>query len=203
VSGNPVRPAFPEAIRKRKTYREKYGVPEGAFCVLFFGGSQGAEAVNKAAAETIERLGGYYFSILLTGRDYYAEYERRLGSRSRASLLLMDYSDSIYELYSAADLIVSRAGALTVSEITCCEKASVLIPSPNVTNNHQYYNARTLSDRGAAVLLPEEETGEGRLAAEIMKLAADPDTVRKMSRAAAKLAKPDAIKVIVDEIFRS
>ena len=123
--------------------------------------------------------------------------------------LVMEYSDKIWELYAAADLIVSRAGALTVTEIAQSGRASILIPSPNVTGNHQYYNAKVLADAGAAVLITEEEllrTDQNKplvLTREIKRLAKDSGIVAKMGEAAAGFARPDATKVIVDEIFGS
>ena len=203
VSGNPVRPGFAEAAAKRPDYRDKYGIPEGALCILFFGGSQGAEAINEAAIDTAERLSGYYYSILITGRDYFSEVKNRYVQRGPAGLCIMDYSDAIHELYAAADLIVSRAGALTVTDITLSGKASILIPSPNVTDNHQYYNAKTLADRSAAIILQEDQIGDGKLAKEIIQIAANPDLLEAMAAAAKGSAKPDALKVIVDEIFGS
>jgi UDP-N-acetylglucosamine--N-acetylmuramyl-(pentapeptide) pyrophosphoryl-undecaprenol N-acetylglucosamine transferase len=115
----------------------------------------------------------------------------------------MEYADAIWELYAAADLIVSRAGALTVSEIAMSGRASILVPSPNVTNNHQYYNAKVLADAGAALLMAETEIGGGRLAEEIRRLSADPVLVAGMGEAASGCAKPEATKVIVDAIFGS
>jgi UDP-N-acetylglucosamine--N-acetylmuramyl-(pentapeptide) pyrophosphoryl-undecaprenol N-acetylglucosamine transferase len=203
ISGNPVRPVFSDAANRRKEYRDKYGVPEGAFCLFFFGGSQGAVAINTAAVDTVEHLSGYYYTILIAGKDYFADFSDRYTLRSKAGLSLFEYSDSIYEFFAAADLIISRAGALTVAEIALSGKASILIPSPNVTNNHQYYNAKVLSDRGAALLLAEDEITDGRMANKIVELASNPDYLAKMRNAAMEQAKPDALKVITDEIFGS
>ena len=203
VSGNPVRKIFSEVSSKRTEFREKYGVPEDAFCVLFLGGSQGAEAINSAAADVIEKLNGNYHFIMITGRDYYSEYEQKYKNQASARVCVMDYSDDIFEIYVAADLIVARAGALTVTEIAASGRASILIPSPNVTNNHQYYNAKTLTDAGAAILLTDDEIGHGKLASEISKLATDPEIIENMSEAASKISKRNALKVIVDEILGS
>ena len=256
VSGNPVRPAFAEAAAKRADIRKKHGVAEGAFCALFFGGSQGAGAINDAAVaaagallapETAETAvkpktagaqeapdtpdtpdepdtpetpetprvhpgyGGPYHFIVITGREYYSEVNSALDDLLKAqasggfSITVMGYSDEIYELFAAADLIVARAGALTVTEIAHSGKASILIPSPNVTNNHQYYNAKALADAGAAVLMTEEElqAEPSPLLLEIEKLAAAPEKAAAMGVAAAGQAKQDSAKVIVDELFGS
>jgi len=208
VSGNPVRAAFPEAAKKRDGLREKYGVPKGALCVLAFGGSQGSAAMNDAGVSLIEGMGGLESSyvILITGRQLYEAAKASLAAGPAADgrgYAVIDYSDSIYELFAAADVIVSRAGALTVTEIAFCGKASILVPSPNVTNNHQYYNAKVLADAGAAVLLQEEELGRGRLLETVLELEADRSKIEEMSRKAAGKAKPDAALVIADEIFRN
>ena len=206
VSGNPVRAAFAEAAERRAELREKYGVPEGAFCVLFFGGSQGADAINEAAVDVVRELGGqagYYF-IVITGRR---GLPRGSEDETSGNVVVMEYADEIYELYAAADLLVTRAGGLTMAEITQSGKASILIPSPNVTGNHQYYNAKALADAGAAVLLDESEMrGAGQkepslLSGEIERLRGDWDAVRAMGEAAKGLAKPEAAKVIADELF--
>ena len=100
-------------------------------------------------------------------------------------------------------MIISRAGALTVTEIAQSGKASVLVPSPNVTNNHQYYNAKSLVDAGAAILLSEERIKSGGLEKTVIELAENPEKLYEMGRCAAKAAKQGAAGVIVDEIFRS
>ena len=208
VSGNPVRAAFAESAARRVELREKYGVPEGALCVLVFGGSQGADAINDAGASLIESLTGKegVYIILITGRQLYDPIRERLSAGLAADggwYKVFDYSDVIYELFAAADLVVSRAGALTVTEIAQSGKASILVPSPNVTNNHQYYNGKALADAGASILLAEEEIKDGGLASAVFGLKADPGKVSEMGRRAAALTKPNAARVIVDEIFGS
>jgi len=208
VSGNPVRTAFKEAAARRNELRKKYGVPEAALCVLVFGGSQGADAINDAGVEMIEKLSGQegYYIILITGRQLHGTILERLAGKNLSETrgyIVFDYSDAIYELYAAADLIVARAGALTVTEIAQSGKASILVPSPNVTNNHQYYNAKVMADAEAAVLLPEENMNEGVLAAVVTELMSGQDKLAEMGRNAAGLARHDAAGVIVDEILGS
>ena len=201
VSGNPVRTAFAEAAARRAEIRERLGINDKTFCVLFVGGSQGADAINMAAACTVRELGGhegYHFIVITGGRDFNV---RQSGAALLSGVVVIKYADAIYELYAAADLIVARAGALTVAEIAESGKASVLIPSPNVTNNHQYFNAKALSDGGAAVLIPEEELGG--LSGEIKRLAADSAALEAIGRAAKAAAMPEAARVIVDEILGS
>jgi len=206
VSGNPVRSAFAEAAAGRDQFREKYGVPKEVLCVLMFGGSQGAEAMNSAGIRLIESLGGREgcYVILITGRQMYPAVKAKLeagAAEACSGYKLIDYSDVIYELFAAADLIISRAGALTVTEIAHSGKASILIPSPNVTKNHQYYNAKALMDAGAAMILTEEEMIRGGLTDAVLGLAADREKLGEMGVKAAETAKADAAQVIVNELF--
>ena len=206
VSGNPVRAAFAETAPLRAQMREKYGVPDGAFCVLVFGGSQGADAMNDAGAGLIERFAGKedFFIILISGRQLYEQALKKLsaGQAIRAGgYAVLEYSDKIYELFAAADLIVSRAGALTVTEIAHSAKASILVPSPNVTNNHQFFNAKALADAGAATLITEWDMKAGSLADLVMDLAADPVKLKEMGMRAAETVKANAAEVIVNEVF--
>ena len=102
---------------------------------------------------------------------------------------------------AAADIVISRAGAMTVSELSLMKKTAVLIPSPNVTNNHQYKNAKVLSDAGAAVLLEEKELFDGRLENEIESLCDDIEKRRRMEEKIGEFANPDANKLIYREIL--
>ena len=110
----------------------------------------------------------------------------------------MAYADNMPELMSASDLVVSRAGAIAVSEICACGRPSILVPSPNVTNNHQYYNAKAIADRGAAVLIEEKDLPEGDdiLAETVLELAAKPRELAEMAENAVKIGRTDAAEVI-------
>ncbi|MDR1272063.1 MAG: undecaprenyldiphospho-muramoylpentapeptide beta-N-acetylglucosaminyltransferase [Clostridiales Family XIII bacterium] len=204
VSGNPVRDAFLKT--DKELAKEGLGMPADRKSVLIFGGSQGADALNAAAVETVDILGaspGYCFSVI-TGKRSYAGTEEQislLGDEKTAFTKVIDYTESIYRYMAAADIIVSRAGALTVAEIGVLGRASILIPSPNVTGNHQYYNALTLSDRGAAVLMDEKNIAGGGLAAEIKKLVEAEGKLTEMGRLAAQYAVRDAADRIFDAIY--
>jgi UDP-N-acetylglucosamine--N-acetylmuramyl-(pentapeptide) pyrophosphoryl-undecaprenol N-acetylglucosamine transferase len=114
----------------------------------------------------------------------------------------MPYADNMPELMCASDLVVSRAGAIAVSEIAVCGKPSVLVPSPNVTDNHQFYNAKAVADADAAVLIEEKDLpeGEDKLAEAVLALASDKERLSAMSAAAKKLARPDAADIIYKEL---
>ncbi|GHU65405.1 UDP-N-acetylglucosamine--N-acetylmuramyl-(pentapeptide) pyrophosphoryl-undecaprenol N-acetylglucosamine transferase [Clostridia bacterium] len=214
VSGNPVRAEF-FAFDRAKA-RGDLGIPAEATVVFIFGGSQGASRINEAAVETIERLGGGkgYTILVATGPQLYDEVLAKTKGLSLCpvnktegqafclgDVRIMGYADPIAQYYAAADLIVSRAGALTVSEIAAVGRASILIPSPNVVNNHQLYNAMALGDLGAALILGEDEIENGGLAEWIELLVREPGKIKEMGETARTAAKPDAVKVIVDELF--
>ena len=206
VSGNPVRPEFFNTDKSEA--RASLDIPEKAIVVLIFGGSQGAARINEAAVDTISKLGvneDYNF-VLVTGPQLYNDVFMSLDPSTMSgknNVQIIDYAESIAQYYAAADLIVSRAGALTVSEIASSGRASILIPSPNVVNNHQYYNAKALEDLGAALILNEDEITNGGLAEKIESLAHEPGKLAGMGEQAREFARPDAVKVIVDELYRT
>ena len=120
--------------------------------------------------------------------------------KAEERIYIIEYSKRLHEYMAAADLIVSRSGALTVSEIAACGKASILIPSPNVTGNHQYFNACTLADRGAAVLIPENDLTPMKLLDIILRLKNNKRRINEMSKACAELGRFDASDIIYDYI---
>jgi UDP-N-acetylglucosamine--N-acetylmuramyl-(pentapeptide) pyrophosphoryl-undecaprenol N-acetylglucosamine transferase len=143
--------------------------------------------------------------FFITGRRGYYDVSRRLteaGVMGRGKVRLMDYTEAIHEYYAAADLIVARGGALTVSEIAAVGRASILIPSPNVTGNQQYYNAKTLSDHGAALIMEEKDLSPTSLADELLKLKANKQALNAMSAAAAQKGRPGATDAIYDAIVK-
>ena len=151
VTGNPIRKSF--LVCSMGSSREKMGIKPSEFVILCFGGSLGAGKINSTMIHVIDAVNGVQDTRLyfITGKNY---YQKVLGSLKEqnitlsANIDLLEYADNMHEYLSAADLVISRAGALTVSEITACGKASILIPSPNVTGNHQYFNAKVVADKG-------------------------------------------------------
>jgi UDP-N-acetylglucosamine--N-acetylmuramyl-(pentapeptide) pyrophosphoryl-undecaprenol N-acetylglucosamine transferase len=213
VTGNPVRRGFITA--GAMDYRAKFGLGEKDMAVLIFGGSQGAERLNEIVSDMLVGVDDTraFDIFFITGRRAYFDVARRLteagvigeGAASAAGgsvgrVRVIDYTEAIHEYYAAADVIVSRSGALTVSEIAVIGRASILIPSPNVTNNHQYYNAKTLADRGAAILIDENELSPRLLADELMKLKSNKRALNAMSQAAAAQGRPGATDAIYDAI---
>jgi UDP-N-acetylglucosamine--N-acetylmuramyl-(pentapeptide) pyrophosphoryl-undecaprenol N-acetylglucosamine transferase len=168
--------------------------------LLVFGGSQGAHAINLAMCDAAASLAAAPSSIQLvhqTGErdlDLVRHAYRQAGIRAEVAPFLYDMGRRL----NAADLIVCRAGATTLAEIAAAGKASILIPLPTATDDHQRKNAESLESAGAAeVILQGVATGP-ELAMRILALAADRDRRDRMAGAARALARPDAARVIVD-----
>lgn len=203
--GNPLRGGF--GTIPRDAAREKLGLGPSEKLVLCFGGSLGAEPLNRAVIEAMRALapkwGNVRFCLASGKRDYAAAGEvwRAAGLDAVSNCLLSDYIYDMPLWMSAADLAVTRAGAMTLSELGRMSLPSVLIPSPHVADNHQYLNAKTFADAGAAVLVEEKELESGCLTAELDALLADDARLLSMSRAAAPFAETDAGGAIWEDIL--
>jgi len=194
VSGNPVRPQF---LAIAAAPPDRGGAPAR---VLIFGGSQGAHAINVAAVEAAPRLARTAVRLTITHQTGERDLEmvregyRRAGLAARAEPFLFEMDREM----SAAHVIVCRAGATTLAEITAAGRAAVLVPLPTATDDHQRKNAEVLAMSGAAEVIDQRDLTGERLATSILALAGDRDRRERMAAAARELAKPDAARVIVD-----
>src|SRR5437867_4024651 len=207
VSGNPVRPEFVGAAGPGKESGIDAGSDHRAR-LLVFGGSQGAHAINMAMVEAAAELAAGGSHLRLTHQTGERDVEMVRAAYRQAGLPA-DVEPFLYDMgrqLGRADVVVCRAGATTLAEITAAGKAAILVPLPTATDDHQRKNAEALAQSGAAeVLLQSDLTGRS-LAARIVALARDRDRRERMAAAAKALAKPDAAKVIVDralELVRS
>lgn len=205
LTGNPLRPGIfnkcdKEAVRKTFGFDDKP-------IVLMFGGSLGAqkldEALEKMLAEGIE---GFNL-IAATGERYYDGIRKDLTEKGidiskLGNLALLPYIYNMEEVFGAADLVVSRAGAITVSEITALGKAAVLIPSPNVAHNHQEYNARYLEKNGAAKVIREDELTARRLLETIRSILSGGEKLSQMKKDSAAIGITDACETIYNELMK-
>ena len=198
LSGNPVRPEFLAAAgpQQESALDDQATVTR----VLVFGGSQGAHAINVAMVEAAPRLAAARPPLHLTHQTGERDVEM-VRTAYRQAGLQADVEPFLYDMgrqLGAADLIVCRAGATTLAEITAAGKAAILIPLPTATDDHQRKNAEALAASGAAELLLQAEMTGDSLAERILALAADRDRRRRIASAARALARPDAAKAIVD-----
>ena len=164
VTGNPVRSRVGKIGRVEA--RRELGIPIEARVVLSFGGSLGAQKINEVMREVMETGGCNCFFIHATGRREFQGY----GLKSNMGRLILPYIEDMPTYLAAADVAITRCGAMTLAELCTAGVPSILIPSPNVTDNHQYKNAKALAESGAAVLIEERELTGNRLSAQINNL---------------------------------
>ncbi len=174
----------------------------GTFTVLVYGGSQGSHALNAtvcAALPRLKELGPRLRIIHQTGGQ---EIERVRAAYAEAGIdgNIQPFLPRIYEEFARADLIVSRAGAGTVAEITAAGRAAILVPFPGAADDHQTRNARALEGAGAAQMIPQSELQPGRLVEEIRRYMDHPERLERMEDASRSLARPDAAARIADLI---
>ena len=207
VTGNPVRPEILSA--DREAARARLGIPSGQICLLSFGGSLGAQTVNEAIADLMawHVPEGKLHHIHATGQygvELLPELLRQKGVafENNPNLDIREYIHDMPECLAAADLVIARAGAMTLAELTAVGRASVLIPSPNVAENHQYHNAMVLANHQAAVVIEEKDLTGEKLVAVVKDMTADPQKLREIGLAAKTLGVPDACGHITDELLK-
>ena len=201
--GNPLRTGF--GILKREDARRKLGIDEEQHLVLSFGGSLGANAVNDAMLAPMARCteDEKRIHVHASGKRDYARMKSLLAARMPSPCDRCILTDYIYDMptyMAAADVVIGRAGAMTVSELAMMHKAAILIPSPNVADDHQYKNAKVLADADAATLVREADFESGALDTAIEELLRDDALrARRMSNIAA-FARTDSNRLIWEEI---
>lgn len=199
LAGNPVRPEV--AAATREAGRAALGLRAEDRVLVIMGGSGGARDFNRVAAEAVMRLEVPGLRVVhITGERYFEQVKAQYGD-SAPHVILLPYAHNMPEVYAAADAGLFRAGALTLAEIQVRGLPSVLIPSPNVTHNHQEWNARTLERRGAAVVLREANLTTADLAAALTRLLTDEAQAERMRAALAELADPGAAETIARRII--
>lgn len=195
LTGNPIREEM--LTIDKETARKKLNLDDRPF-IVSFGGSLGAECLNNAAVSFInEKYTGQVQFLLGTGQRYYDTVKSQIKIQE-PSITVVPYIDNMDTVMAAADLVIGRAGALTVSELCAMGKPSILVPSPNVAHDHQTYNAKSVEKAGGAILIPDSEyTGE-KLSDAICKLLQNPDRLSNMSRDAKNIGIKDGTKRICD-----
>jgi UDP-N-acetylglucosamine--N-acetylmuramyl-(pentapeptide) pyrophosphoryl-undecaprenol N-acetylglucosamine transferase len=156
------------------------------------GGSLGASSINKAVVNNIAKLKQAGIQIIWqTGANYFDDHK----IFSSKSVKVYEFIDDMNAAYSACDLLLARAGATTIAEILVLGVPSILVPSPNVAENHQYYNAKSLSDNNAAVLLKDDELNSS-FSESVISIIDSKNKLDELKSNTVKLAKPDAAKNI-------
>jgi UDP-N-acetylglucosamine--N-acetylmuramyl-(pentapeptide) pyrophosphoryl-undecaprenol N-acetylglucosamine transferase len=191
VTGNPVRKDFFD-IKEREVGRLVH--------LLIFGGSQGARAINDAILSALPFMNEKEMQVThQTGESNYDKV--RAGyAESGWNADVRPYISNMVEAFDKADIVVSRAGATTCAEIAAAGKAAIMVPFPGAADDHQRKNAEAMVEKGAAVMILQNELSGEKLASEITRLADEPEVIVKMGRAAHNMAKPDAAGSTVDLI---
>lgn len=204
-TGNPVRSEF--SGRDKSEDRRNLGIPEDDFVIMIFGGSLGAETTNTVGEEVAREFAGRegYTVIWGTGSMYYDEISSRLAEEGFApeNVRISDFIRNMPEVLSAADISISRSGALSTAETTMEGRAAIFIPSPNVTADHQYYNAKAVADTGGAFIVREGENTVRDCMRIINSLDSDREQIRKMEEASRSVAPVHAADIIVDSILET
>ena len=205
VTGNPLRPDF--LTMDKATARQELGVDDRPL-VLSFGGSLGSPRINETMVEVLRRSmrEGHLQHIHGTGRTGHAsvmELLKAAGVPERADgIWIREYIDDMPRCMAAADLVICRCGAMTLSELPAMGKPAILIPSPNVAENHQYHNAMVLVEQDAAVCIEEKDLTPDRLWETIRQIAGDPARLAAMAenmRRAAVLDADERIWRVIEE----
>jgi UDP-N-acetylglucosamine--N-acetylmuramyl-(pentapeptide) pyrophosphoryl-undecaprenol N-acetylglucosamine transferase len=201
-TGNPVRQ---DVLDSGDRFEDPKNDDSGGrpFTVLILGGSQGAHRINMAVIEALDHL-GHLDNLHFVHQTGQADEQpvREAYRRSKVSGMVQAFFDNMDEQYGRADLIICRAGATTVAEVTVLGKAVIFIPFPFAADNHQVLNAGSLSDEGAAEMLIEKDLSGKILSDKIKYYAAHPAELADMSARAKQFGKPDAAKNIVDDCYR-
>lgn len=207
VTGNPIRPEIIAADREKA--RAEFRIDPGRHVVFIFGGSRGAKAINRAVLDDLESLlpQKELFLLWVTGREYHDWITRALSEKgialdSPGKIMVKPYLYNIEQAYAAADLPVIRAGGGAIAEVAARGLPSIIIPSPNVTNDHQEHNARVLESRGAAVVIRERELAPGRLAGAVGEILGNHARLRDMGEKSLAVGRPHAAERIVDELLK-
>lgn len=201
IVGNPVRGSVMKADKAQA--RRTLGIDERPM-ILSFGGSLGARVINQTAADVLawHWRSGKYFHFHAAGSSGYNDMKELLKQKgvelgNAPTVRFSEYINDMDLCMAAADLVICRAGAITLSELQVQGKAAILIPSPYVAENHQYHNAMTLKKLGAAEVIEEKELTGEKLVEEVKKLLEDPEKLKKMGEASAS----SAIRDVHDRIY--
>ena len=203
VTGNPVRSDLEEALTKKEEAVRFFGLDPNRKTILVVGGSLGARTINQSIIAGLDAL--YTLEdvqvIWQTGKNYHEESLKHLKAYHGIPVWCSDFITRMDYAYAAADLVISRAGAGSISELCLLKKPVILVPSPNVAEDHQTKNGMALVNRNAAIMVKDQEANE-KMVREALNLLQDGQMQQQLRNNIAALAKPRADEEIADEIFK-
>ncbi|MGB3870786.1 MAG: undecaprenyldiphospho-muramoylpentapeptide beta-N-acetylglucosaminyltransferase [Flavobacteriales bacterium] len=202
LTGNPVRQDMVRLTGKRPRGMEHFQLREGAPVVLVTGGSLGARGINHGIAAALPQLRDQGVQLIWqTGTPFHAQAVEAVSNAGFADAHVHKFITRMDLAYAVADVVVARAGAISVSELCLTRLPSILVPLPTAAEDHQTSNARALSDRGAAILVKDAEANE-KLGSEILRLVADPGERDRLRLAMEDLGMSNAAEAIAAEVIR-
>ena len=201
--GNPIPEAFSKITREEA--RKKLGLTDRDFFILSFGGSGGAEKMNESIISLMKNYCTKKSEIKhlhACGKKYFEQIkkENEILAKGYSGCKIVPFIEEMPTYMRAADTVISRSGAMTLSELSECEIAPILIPSPNVTNNHQYKNAKSFTDSGAAIMIEEHELNDRTLIDAVRYLQTNKGIREKLRKQITKFKSVNAKKLIYEVI---
>jgi UDP-N-acetylglucosamine--N-acetylmuramyl-(pentapeptide) pyrophosphoryl-undecaprenol N-acetylglucosamine transferase len=200
LTGNPVRKDLLEIQSKREEAMESFGFQTDQKVILILGGSLGASTINQAVLGSLSSFVKEGYQVLWQcGKFYFEDLNQRVSNMKLEGVNLLPFVQRMDLAYATADVIISRAGALSVSELSLVGKPVIFIPSPNVAEDHQTKNAMAVVSNNGAELLKDQEAVHG-LFVKVIELMQNEERVQQLSQNIKKLAKPEAATAIVNAL---
>jgi len=196
LTGNPVRKNL--GMMKKSDALKKIGLGNEKKTLLVLGGSLGAKTINEAVSENMNLLIENNIQIIWqTGKNYYDQFK----NMNSDTVKIFDFLEDMNAAYSACDLLLARAGATTIAELLNLGIPALLVPSPNVAENHQYYNAKSLTENDAAILIEDKDLKK-ELSGTVLNTLNSDSKLEELKKNALKMAKPEAAKVIAQNAIK-
>jgi len=199
-TGNPVRKDIASLDSVRSKGLSSYGFDKDAKTLLIIGGSLGARTINESVLAGIDKLINARIQVIWqTGKSYFQSVREQVTNKDLQRIRISDFVTQMDQAYASADVVISRAGALSISELCLAGRPSILVPSPNVVADHQTKNANALVERDAALLVRDHEAKE-KLVSQAIELLNNEQRRRELSHNISKMARPLAAQHIAEEI---
>ncbi|WP_439881954.1 undecaprenyldiphospho-muramoylpentapeptide beta-N-acetylglucosaminyltransferase [Pontibacter sp. MBLB2868] len=202
LTGNPVRSDIMDSNSKREEALAHFGLQKDKKTILIIGGSLGARTINKSIAAGLQQIveAGYQL-VWQTGKAFFEEAQAQGEKYAVKGVKVFDFIKRMDLAYAAADVVISRAGALSISELSLAGKPCILVPSPNVAEDHQTKNAMALVQQHAAILVRDIDAQKELIDA-VLTLAKDEEEQQRLCKNILKMAKPNAAADIVNELIK-
>jgi UDP-N-acetylglucosamine--N-acetylmuramyl-(pentapeptide) pyrophosphoryl-undecaprenol N-acetylglucosamine transferase len=201
MTGNPVRKDILNMSHDRDQALKQFGLDPGKQTILILGGSLGARTINKSVVTSLDKIPDNVQLLWQCGKLYFGEMTEKLRVSNKKNIVLKEFIKEMDMAFCATDVIISRAGAGTLSELAIVGKPVILVPSPNVAEDHQTQNALSFVNNNAGLLVKDSEATEN-LISTALSLLKNKGEMKKLSANLKKLAIPDSAERIADEILK-